>query len=125
MPNTQVRATTSKQNRNPVLQALGLPFTYLSSPVAGSIATPSAYRQSMDRSHELESLRRSLAMLRPGAHALDREEAMRLVRELQGLESQIQRMRDGLMKLLEMTGPSSAEAQDSLTHPSFMVGAGG
>jgi hypothetical protein len=55
----------------------------------------------MERQFELESLRRSLAMLRPGAQALDREEALKLVRELQGLERQIRSMREGLKALLE------------------------
>jgi vacuolar-type H+-ATPase subunit D/Vma8 len=54
----------------------------------------------MERQLELESLRRSLAMLRPGAPALDREEAMRLVRELQALEKQLRTMREGLVRLL-------------------------
>ena len=48
----------------------------------------------------METLRRSLAMLRPGAPALDREEAMRLVRELQDLERQLRRLRRGLQELL-------------------------
>lgn len=54
----------------------------------------------MERRYELETLRRSLAMLRPGAPALDREEAMRLVRELQDLERQLRRLRRGLEELL-------------------------
>jgi hypothetical protein len=58
----------------------------------------------MEREYELESLRRSLAMLRPGAPALDREEAMRLVRELQDLEGQLRRLRQGLQELLAETG---------------------
>ena len=37
----------------------------------------------MERQYELENLRRSIAMLRVGAPALDREAAMVLVRELQ------------------------------------------
>jgi hypothetical protein len=57
----------------------------------------------MERQFELESLRRSLAMLRPGAPALDREEAMRLVRELQTLERQLRAMREGLVRLLADT----------------------
>jgi hypothetical protein len=57
----------------------------------------------MERQFELESLRRSLAMLRPGAPALDREEAMRLVRELQTLEKQLRAMREGLVRLLAET----------------------
>jgi len=58
----------------------------------------------MDRRYELESLRRSLAMLRPGAPALDREEAMRLVRELQDLERQLRGLREGLERLLADAG---------------------
>ena len=58
----------------------------------------------MERQYELESLRRSLAMLRPGAPALDREEAIRLVRELQDLEQQLRRLREGLQRLLTETG---------------------
>ena len=54
----------------------------------------------MERRYELESLRRSLAMLRPGAPALDREDAMRLVRELQDFERQLRSLREGLQALL-------------------------
>jgi vacuolar-type H+-ATPase subunit D/Vma8 len=57
----------------------------------------------MERRYELETLRRSLAMLRPGAPALDREEAMRLVRELQSLERQLRTLRRGLQELLSET----------------------
>ena len=57
----------------------------------------------MERRYELETLRRSLAMLRPGAPALDREEAMRLVRELQDLERQLRTLRYGLQQLLSET----------------------
>lgn len=57
----------------------------------------------MERRYELETLRRSLAMLRPGAPALDREEAMRLVRELQELERQLRTLRRGLQELLADT----------------------
>jgi len=58
----------------------------------------------MERQYELESLRRSLAMLRPGAPALDREEAMQLVRELQDLEEQLRSLRVGLQRLLAESG---------------------
>jgi len=58
----------------------------------------------MERRYKLESLRRSLAMLQPGAPALDREEAMRLVRELQDLEHQLRRLREGLQRLLVLSG---------------------
>jgi len=54
----------------------------------------------MERRYELETLRRSLAMLRPGASALDREEAIRLVRELQDFERQLRSLRLGLQQLL-------------------------
>lgn len=57
----------------------------------------------MERRYELETLRRSLAMLRPGAPALDREEAMVLVRELQDLERQVRTLRRGLHELLSET----------------------
>ena len=40
-------------------------------------------------------------MLRVGAPALDREEAMVLVRELQDLECQTRRLRDGMQRLLD------------------------
>ncbi len=58
----------------------------------------------VERRYQLESLRRSLAMLRPGAPALDREEAMRLVRELQDLEGQLCTLRQGLQRLLAEGG---------------------
>jgi hypothetical protein len=58
----------------------------------------------MERQYELESLRRSLAMLRPGAPSLDREEVMRLVRELQDLERQLRVQREGLQRLLAVAG---------------------
>ncbi len=58
----------------------------------------------MERRYELETLRRSLAMLRPGAPALDREEAMRLVREFQQLERQLRTLRRGLQELLSESG---------------------
>jgi hypothetical protein len=57
-------------------------------------------RSVIERRYEIESLRRSLAMLRPGAPALDREEAIRLVRELQDLERQLRGLRQGLQALL-------------------------
>ncbi len=58
----------------------------------------------MERRYELETLRRSLAMLHPGAPALDREEAMGLVRELQELERQLRSLRQGLERLLAEGG---------------------
>jgi hypothetical protein len=61
----------------------------------------------VERRYELETLRRSLAMLRPGAPALDREEAMRLVRELQAFERQVRTLRQGLLHLLDETWPGT------------------
>jgi hypothetical protein len=61
----------------------------------------------MERRYELETLRRSLAMLRPGAPALDREEAMRLVRELQAFERQVRTLRRGLLHLLDEAWPGA------------------
>ena len=57
----------------------------------------------MDRQYELETLRRSIAMLQVGAPALNREAAMRLVDELQEFEQQLRHLRGGLQKLLDET----------------------
>ena len=46
----------------------------------------------MERQYELEFLRRSIAMLTVGAPGLDREAAMVLVMELQGLERQVRQL---------------------------------
>jgi len=54
----------------------------------------------VDRSSELESMRRSIAMLNPRAHALDREEAMALLTELQEVERRLWALRQGLRRLL-------------------------
>jgi hypothetical protein len=56
---------------------------------------------SMDRLRELEGLRRSIAMLSPRAMALDREKAMKLIRELEEAEERLKRLRTGLARLLE------------------------
>jgi len=56
----------------------------------------------VDRSLELENLRRSLAMLTPGANAsLSREEAMRLITEVTDLEARLKRVRLGLRQVLD------------------------
>ena len=59
----------------------------------------------VDRSSELENLRRSLAMLRPGAPAssLSREEAIRLITEVADLQARLERLRVGLRTLVEET----------------------
>jgi hypothetical protein len=59
---------------------------------------------SVDRSSELEAMRRSIAMLVPGQAALDREEAMRLLREIQEVGGRLRSLQDGLRKLLDDDG---------------------
>jgi hypothetical protein len=54
----------------------------------------------MDRFHELEDLRRSLAMAPPGSLTVSREDGMRLMAELQGLEERLRRLRDGIERVL-------------------------
>jgi hypothetical protein len=46
-------------------------------------------------------LRRSIAMLRPGALAMTREDASHLLRELGDVQRRLDRLRDGLRALLE------------------------
>lgn len=60
----------------------------------------------MERRHEWESVRRSIAMLNPGDPALRREEAMTLLRELQDLESRLRTMRCGLQTLIDGDHPA-------------------
>jgi len=49
-------------------------------------------------------MRRSIAMLNPKASALDREQAMALLRELQEVEWRLRTLQDGLQKLLDAAG---------------------
>ena len=58
----------------------------------------------MDRFHELENWRRSLVMLPPGSLALDREDAVALIAELQEAEGRLRGLRDALRLLLPMEG---------------------
>lgn len=55
----------------------------------------------MDRALELENIRRSIAMLRPGTCALDREDAMGLIGELQDVQRRLEHLRNALALLLE------------------------
>lgn len=56
----------------------------------------------MERRYRIENLRRSLAMLEPGAVAgLKREEAMALLEELQGLDGRLRNLRNELRRLAE------------------------
>lgn len=59
---------------------------------------------SVERFHELENLRRSLAMLPPGSAGLNREDAMRVIAECQALELRLQRLKDELQRLVWETG---------------------
>ena len=53
-----------------------------------------------DRDHEIEHLRRSLAMLPAGSDALKREEAMALLARLRDVTARLRRVEDGLRALL-------------------------
>jgi hypothetical protein len=46
----------------------------------------------MERRYELDNLRRSLAMLSPGAHALGREDGIDLVAELEDTQERLRRL---------------------------------
>ena len=59
----------------------------------------------MERPHELEDLRRSIAMLEPRAPALNREAAMAVIEELQSSVEQLRRLRQGIHALLEREPP--------------------
>lgn len=54
-----------------------------------------------DRDHEIEHLRRSLAMLPAGADALKREEAMALLSRLRDATARLRRVEAGLQALLD------------------------
>ncbi len=53
-----------------------------------------------DRDHEIEHLRRSLAMLPAGSDALKREEAMALLGRLRDVTARLRRVEDGLRALI-------------------------
>jgi hypothetical protein len=58
-------------------------------------------RSVTDRTREqVEQLRRSIALLQPGAAAMDREDAMRLLSELRDVQARLDRLRRGLAALL-------------------------
>jgi hypothetical protein len=54
---------------------------------------------------ELEYLRLSLAMLPPKSAGLNREEAMRLLAQLQETDQRLRGLREGLTALLERPSP--------------------
>ena len=55
--------------------------------------------------HEIEQLRRSLAMLPAGAGALSREEAIAVLGRLRDVTGRLRRMEAGLRALLDETEP--------------------
>jgi hypothetical protein len=55
----------------------------------------------VDRYYELEDWRRSIVMLPPGSQALDREDAVALIAELQESERRLRGLRDALRGLLD------------------------
>ena len=59
------------------------------------------YVRAVDRLHELERMRRSIAMLQPGSKALSREDAMKLIAELQDVEVRLKRLKVGLQRLVD------------------------
>lgn len=56
------------------------------------MGTAVRYRSSVERRYELDNLRRSLAMLSPGAQALRREDTIDLVAELEDTEERLRRL---------------------------------
>jgi hypothetical protein len=63
----------------------------------------------VDRRHELENLRRSLAMLAPGTVAsMSREEAMALVSELAQVQERLEHLHAELRRLVDEADDPSA-----------------
>ena len=60
----------------------------------------------MDRRYELEVLRRSVAMLTPGAQALTREQALDVLEELQDVQRRLGALRSELRRLADDAGPT-------------------
>ncbi len=60
----------------------------------------------VDRRHELENLRRSLAMLSPGqVSGLRREDALRLIEDIEQLQARLWNLRDRVRRALEDEPP--------------------
>src|SRR5580704_6217440 len=79
----------------------------------------------VDRTYEIESLRRSLAMLQPGATAgLRREDAINLIEEIQDRQSRLEQLRTELRRLAD-EGPSPSVAPIGVTVPGRHVGSAG
>ena len=69
---------------------------------------------SLDWSHRLVILERSLAMCRPEQMAMRAADAERLIREVRELRDRLNRLRDGLRQLLEgvLADPSLPQPPD-------------
>lgn len=63
-------------------------------PISPSFLADQLSRTLVERTHELEAIRRSIAMLQSDAHALGREEALRLIDELQDVEKRLDEIKD-------------------------------
>lgn len=63
--------------------------------------------------HEIEQLRRSVAMLRPGEQALDRETTLQLLGRLQAVSRRVGRLEGGLRSLLDETEGGGPNRQPS------------
>jgi hypothetical protein len=55
----------------------------------------------VDRRHELENVRRSIAMLTPGMKVMNREEALTLLEELGDVLDRLDRLRQALRRLAD------------------------
>lgn len=51
--------------------------------------------------HELERMRRSVAMLSPGQPGLDRDDALAVLAQLQGVQRELDRLEDGFRELID------------------------
>jgi hypothetical protein len=58
----------------------------------------------IEREHEIEQLRRSLAMLPAGSDGLRREEAMALLARLRDVTVRLRRVEEGLVALVREAG---------------------
>jgi hypothetical protein len=65
--------------------------------------------------HEIEQLRRSIAMLPPGHQALDRETTLQVLARLQVVSKRVERLEGGLRSLLEDDANQSVATR---RHPS-------
>ena len=59
------------------------------------------YHPAVVAPHELEIIRRSVVMLSPGAPALNREQAVELLEELQQVQGRLDLLRQGLQRLVD------------------------